>query len=221
MKAIEPIWMEKPETAGRVRGRIEAILDWAAARGYRQGENPARWRCHLENLLPKKSKVRRVEHHAALPYAEIAAFMAELRRQEGVAARALEFAILTAARTGEVIGAKWGEIDLDERLWTLPAEHMKAAKEQCRGPVVTTLRRIGPIFRRRGPTVDGQGLSQRQVHSAPDPPQRDYRFVLRSTDLAKTPSDTMLSAHRLCSVAPCLGIQPRSRPDHGPTTTTR
>jgi hypothetical protein len=107
MKALEPIWIGKPETAGRVRGRIESVLDWAAARGYRQGENPARWRGHLENLLPQKAKVRRVEHHAALPYVEIAEFMAALRQQEGIAARALEFAILTAARTGEVIGARW------------------------------------------------------------------------------------------------------------------
>jgi integrase len=129
MKAVEPIWAQKPETAGRVRGRIESVLDWATARGYRQGENPARWRGHLENLLPKKAKVRRVEHHAALPYVEIDAFMAELRRQEGIDARALEFAILTAARTGEVIGAKWGEINLDERLWTVPGERMKAGKE--------------------------------------------------------------------------------------------
>jgi integrase len=129
MKAIEPIWVQKPETASRVRGRIECVLDWATARGYRQGENPARWRGHLENLLPKKSKVRRVEHHAALPYAEIAPFVAELRQQSGVAAWALEFAILTAARTGEVIGAKWDEIDLGERLWTVPAERMKAGKE--------------------------------------------------------------------------------------------
>jgi integrase len=129
MKAIEPIWNEKPETASRVRGRIESILDWAAARGYRAGENPARWRGHLDKLLPKKTKVRRVEHHAALPYGEIAAFVAELREQEGVGARALEFAILTAARTGEVIGAQWDEFDLAERLWTIPAARMKAGKE--------------------------------------------------------------------------------------------
>jgi integrase len=108
MKTLEPSWNSKPETASRVRGRIEAVLDWATARGYRRGENPARWRGHLENLLPKKSKVRRVEHHAALPYPEIAVFMAALRQQEGIAARALEFAILTAARTGEVIGMKAG-----------------------------------------------------------------------------------------------------------------
>ena len=112
MKALEPIWQDKPETASRVRGRIESVLDWATARGYRQEENPARWKGHLENLLPARNKVRRVEHHAALSYPEIADFMAELRQQEGVAACALEFAILTAARTGEVIGAKWDEIDL-------------------------------------------------------------------------------------------------------------
>jgi integrase len=129
MKAIEPIWTEKPETASRVRGRIESILDWARARGFRQGENPARWRGHLENLLPKRSKVRRVEHHAALPYTEIGAFMAALRQQEGLGAQTLQFAILTAARTGEAIGAQWEEISIAERLWTVPAERMKAVKE--------------------------------------------------------------------------------------------
>jgi len=123
------LWTTKPETASRLRGRIEAIIDWATARGYRQGENPARWRGHLENLLPTKAKVRRVKHHAALAYDETAGFMVELREQEGVAARALEFAILTAARTSEVIGAKWGELDLVERLWTVPGERMKAGKE--------------------------------------------------------------------------------------------
>ena len=129
LKALEPIWTAKPETANRVRGRIESVLDWATARGYRQGENPARWRGHLENLLPGKSKVRRVKHHAALPYAEIGDFMARLRAQDGVAARALEFTILTAARTREVIGAKWSEINVTERLWTVPAERMKSGRE--------------------------------------------------------------------------------------------
>ncbi len=129
MRAVEPIWTVKPETASRLRGRIESVLDWATARGYRQGENPARWRGHLENLLPARSKVRRVEHHAALPYGEIAAFMGELRGRDGIAARALEFAILTAARTGEVIGATWAEFDLQGRLWTIPAERMKAGRE--------------------------------------------------------------------------------------------
>jgi len=129
MRALEPIWREKPETASRVRGRIENVLDWATARGYRQGENPARWRGHLENLLPKKTKVQRVEHHAALPYAELPEFMVELQRREGVAARALEFLALTAVRTGEVRGAKWSEINLVQRLWTIPAERVKAGRE--------------------------------------------------------------------------------------------
>ena len=108
-KAIEPIWAEKSETATRVRGRIESILDYAKARGWREGENPARWRGHLDKLLPKKGKVRRVEHHPALPFAEIPGFMEGLRQENGSAARALEFAILTAARTGEIIGARWDE----------------------------------------------------------------------------------------------------------------
>ena len=128
-KVIEPIWSEKPETASRVRGRIESVLDWAKVRGYRQGENPARWRGHLENLLPARSKVRSVEHHAALLFAEIGGFISALRLEVGTAARALEFAILTAARTGEVIGATWGEIDLDGKVWTIPASRMKASRE--------------------------------------------------------------------------------------------
>jgi integrase len=129
MKVLEPIWTTKLETASRVRGRIESILDWAKSRGYREGENPARWRGHLENLLPKKSKLHRVEHHAALPYTEISSFIGELRQQEGVAARALEFTILTTTRTGEVIGARWPEIDLENRLWVVPSTRMKAGRE--------------------------------------------------------------------------------------------
>jgi integrase len=129
LKCLEPIWTEKPETASRVRGRIESILDWAKVRDYRAGENPARWRGHLDKLLPARSKVRRVEHHAALPYAELPGFMVALREQEGIAARALEFLILTAARTGEVIGARWNEIDLLDKTWTVPAARMKAQRE--------------------------------------------------------------------------------------------
>jgi integrase len=129
MQVLEPIWATKAETASRVRGRIEAILDWATTRGYRQGENPARWRGHLNNLLPKRSKVAKVEHHAALPYAEMAEFMAALRKQEGMGTRALEFAILTAARTGEVIGTQWDEIDLTAAVWTIPGDRMKAGRE--------------------------------------------------------------------------------------------
>ncbi|MGJ4952463.1 tyrosine-type recombinase/integrase [Bradyrhizobium sp. HKCCYLS20291] len=127
MKIIEPLWSKKPETASRLRGRIEAVLDWATVRGFRQGENPARWRGHLDKLLPARAKVRRVKHHAALPYDELPAFMAALRAQDGVAARALQFLILTAARTGEVIGARPEEIR--DAIWTVPAGRMKSSKE--------------------------------------------------------------------------------------------
>jgi integrase len=129
MRVLEPAWKTTPETASRVRGRIESVLDWAKVRGYREGENPARWRGHLDHLLPKKAKVRKVEHHPALPHDEIGAFMSDLRAQEGIVARALEFAILTAARTGEVRGARWGEFNFEARTWTVPGSRMKAGKE--------------------------------------------------------------------------------------------
>jgi integrase len=129
LKCVEPIWKDKTETASRVRGRIESVLDWAAVRNYRSGDNPARWRGYLEHVLPQKGKINKVEHHAALPYAELPAFMAELDRREGVAAKALQFAILTAARTGEVVGAKWDEIDLGAKVWTIPAGRMKGGRE--------------------------------------------------------------------------------------------
>jgi hypothetical protein len=138
IKVLEPIWTTKPETASRVRGRIESILDWAMARGYRQGENPARWRGHLDQLLPKKSKIRRVKHHAALLYAETGNFMADLRQREGIAARALDFTILTVGpRTGGVIGAKWPEIDWKDCLWTIPAERMKRVSGNSKCPSAT------------------------------------------------------------------------------------
>jgi integrase len=129
LKALEPIWVEKPETASRVRGRIESVLDWAKARGLREGENPARWRGHLDKLLPARSKVQKVKHHSALPFDALPDFMARLKTQEGVAARALAFTILTGARTGEAIGAKWDEIDLAAKVWTIPASRMKADRE--------------------------------------------------------------------------------------------
>ncbi|MCZ4342877.1 integrase arm-type DNA-binding domain-containing protein [Sphingomonadaceae bacterium G21617-S1] len=128
MSILEPIWKVKAETASRVRGRIETILDAAKARGYRQGENPARWRGHIAQILPARSRLTR-GHHKALSYGDLPAFMEKLRKREAVAALALEFAILTAARTGEVIGAKWGEVDLEKAVWTIPADRMKAGKE--------------------------------------------------------------------------------------------
>lgn len=126
MRVLEPIWTIKPETASRVRGRIEVILNWAKTHGFRQGENPARWRGHLENLLPSRSRVQKIEHHAALPYSDVGVFMCDLRERAGVAAAALEFLILTAARTSEVIGARWEEMNLSTRTWVVPAERMKA-----------------------------------------------------------------------------------------------
>jgi integrase len=129
MKVLEPIWTTKPVTASRVRGRIEAVLDWAKVRGFREGENPAHWRGHLDKLLPARGKVRKVEHYAALPYAELAGFLIALRKQQGIVARALEFTILTAARGGETRGARWLEFDLSDKTWTVPAERMKANRE--------------------------------------------------------------------------------------------
>ena len=147
LKVLEPIWPTKPETASRLRGRIEAVLDWAIVRGYRKGENPARWRGHLSKLLPARSKVRKVKHLTALPYAELPGFMVALRAQGGIAARALEFTILTAARTGEAIGAKWNEISLTDKVWTVPAERMKAGKERrvpLSGPALRILENMNP-----------------------------------------------------------------------------
>ncbi|KXF90270.1 tyrosine-type recombinase/integrase [Phaeobacter inhibens] len=129
ISTLTPIWAAKPETANRVRQRIEAVIDYASALGIRSGDNPARWRGHLDHLLPKPKKVRAVKHHPALPHAQIADFMADLAQREGVAARALAFTILTAARSGETRGMTWGEVDLDAKVWTIPAGRMKAAKE--------------------------------------------------------------------------------------------
>lgn len=135
LECLNPIWTTKTETATRVRGRIESVLDFATARKYRQGENPARWKGHLDTMLPKPTKLKKVEHHPALPIDDMPAFMVGLRLLEGVAARALEFAILTAARSGEVRGATWDEFDMDAAVWTVPAERMKTKKEH-RVPLV-------------------------------------------------------------------------------------
>jgi len=135
LRAVKAIWYTKPETASRLRSRIELVLDWARVHGYRRGENPARWKGHLNLLLPPRSKVRRVEHYAALPYSEIGAFMAALRQRSDGAALALQFVILTAARTGEALGATWYEIDFKAKTWTIPAERMKKGDRQHRVPL--------------------------------------------------------------------------------------
>lgn len=129
MKVLDPIWQTKTETASRVRQRIESVLDWATVRDFRHGENPARWRGHLQKVLPPRTKVQKVRHHPALPYAEMPTFMNLLRDRDATAARALEFLILTAARTNEVLQIRWNEIDLAAKLWSVPAQRMKAHRE--------------------------------------------------------------------------------------------
>jgi integrase len=127
-KVLRPLWQEKPETASRVRGRIETVLDYAAVHHWRSGENPARWRGHLKHALPKPARGRGVRHHPACPWQQAGAFMRQLEPHQGVAAQALRFLILTASRTGEVLGARWSEIDQARRVWTVPAERMKAGQ---------------------------------------------------------------------------------------------
>jgi integrase len=154
LAALEPIWRAKPETAARVRGRIEMVLDYAKVRGWRSGENPARWRGHLALLLPPHAKIAKVEHHAALPWAEVAAFMVRLAGLDGVAAVAFRFLILTATRTSETLNATWGEIDWDKALWTIPAARMKAGKEH-RVPLsdaaLAALREVAQLRAHAGP----------------------------------------------------------------------
>lgn len=162
VKVLAPIWNTKNETATRLRGRIESILGWATVSNLRQGDNPARWRGHLDNLLANPSKVAPVKNHPALPWRETAAFMAALRRRDGIAARAVEFAILTAARSGEVRGASWDEIDLEARLWTVPASRMKAGKEHRVPLSDVVLAFLGALPRQCNllfPGIKGQPLS--------------------------------------------------------------
>lgn len=129
-KILKPIWVEKPETASRLRGRIEKVLGWAGAKKYRSGENPARWQGgELSHLLPNIGKIQKIEHHASVPYAEVPGLMAELRKLDSISAKALHFTILTAARTGETLGALWAEFDIDAATWTIPAHRMKAGVE--------------------------------------------------------------------------------------------
>ena len=129
VRVLEPIWQDKTETASRLRGRIEVVLDHAKARGWRAGENPAKWKGNLSHRLAKPSAVAQVEHHAALPWQQAGDFVIKLQKVEAVTARALEFVILTASRTNEVLGARWSEFDLDEKVWTVPAERMKNKRE--------------------------------------------------------------------------------------------
>ena len=167
LDVLRPLWARTPETASRLRGRIERVFDAAKAKGLRSGENPARWRGHLEMLLPKRRRLVR-GHHAAYPVDGLPAFMTELRGREAVAARALEFAILTGARTGEVLGMRWMEIDADQAIWTVPAERMKS-RVTHRVPLTpaaqAVLQKVRPLSSEEGALVfpgqrDGRPLSQ-------------------------------------------------------------
>jgi len=162
LRVLEPIWKTKTETATRVRGRIESVLDWATVRGYRHGDNPARWRGHLETLLGNPRKIRKVEHHRALPADDVPPFMAKLRQKAGIGARALELLVLTAARSGEVRGARWGEFDLDKAEWVVPGERMKAGKTHrvpLSAPAVKLLKAL--------PRIDGTDLVFPSVRNTP------------------------------------------------------
>jgi integrase len=148
VQVLEPIWTTKTETASRVRGRIEKVLDWCRVHGYREGENPARWGGNLEHLLPARGNVQKVEPHPALPYEQVGAFMAELRGQPGTAARALEFTILNASRSGEVRLARWDTGELAGKVWTCPAERMKGDKEHrvpLTAPALAVVERMGKV----------------------------------------------------------------------------
>jgi integrase len=158
LKVVEPIWISKAETASRVRQRIETVLDWARARKYVEGENPARLRGHLDKILAKTAKVKRVKHHPAVPYKQINEFVLLLRNKKGSSALALEFMILTAARTGEVIGARWGEIDISSKVWIVPPERMKAGKSDPRQRVAQ-----GKTQERLGKKVGVSGEQVRRV----------------------------------------------------------
>ncbi len=156
LAVLKPLWLTTPETATRLRGRIESVLDFSAVNGWRDAANPARWRGHLDKLLPARAKVRAVKHHAALPWQQVPAFIAELRRRESIAARALELLVLTAARSGEILGGRWGEVDLDGAIWTVPAARMKAKREHrvaLSTPALNLLRSMLPL------RSDGSGRS--------------------------------------------------------------
>ncbi len=162
LKCLEPHWGIKTETMTRVRQRIEAVLDWATARKLRIGENPARWKGHLDKLLPKRSKVQKVVHREALPYDDMPAFMVELRKRQGLGARVLELQILTAARPGEAAGAQWTELELDRAVWTIPGDRMKAGKEHrvpLSAPIVKMLKALHRIDGNVFPGVKGRPLT--------------------------------------------------------------
>jgi integrase len=162
MKVLEPIWCKRPQTAERLRGRIERILSWAKVRGYRQGENPALWRGHLDQLLPAARKLATIKHHPALPYRDVNAFLSALREKDWLASPCIEFLVLTVARSGEARGARWEEIDLVSKTWTIPAARMKGNREH-RVPLserAIELLRTQPRFASEGLVFAGGRLNE-------------------------------------------------------------
>lgn len=204
LQMVEPIWTEKPETANRVRGRIETLLDAAKARGYREGENPARWRGHIAQILPVRAKLSR-GHHKAMPYAELPAFMGALRARKAMAALALEFVILTATRTSEVLGATWSEVDLDKGIWTIPAARMKAGKEH-RAPLspraVEILEAVKPLSKAwlfpsdKGSKLSGMAMSMLLRRMKLDCTVHGFRSAFRDWSAECTGY-----AHEVCEMA--------------------
>lgn len=182
LKVLEPIWIGKTETASRLRGRIEAILDYARVRGYRTGENPARWKGHLDHILPATGDVAKVQHHPSLPYTQMPEFWPKLQAQDGLSARALELCILTATRTADVLGARWSEFDLDNRVWEIPGLRMKAGADHripLSGPAQALLRKLAAI--RRGDYVFPGQQANRPLSSMA------MAMVLRRMKLDVTP----------------------------------
>lgn len=201
---LEPIWKTKAETASRIRGRIETVLDSAKARGHRSGENPARWRGHIALILPPRTKLAR-GHHKAMPYDAVPEFMERLRTREAMAALALEFTILTAARTGETIGADWSEVDLENAIWTIPAERMKAGRPH-RVPLspraVEILKTVQPLGSRwlfpsdRGGKLSGMAMSMLLRRMKVDATVHGFRSAFRDWSAESTGY-----AHEVCEMA--------------------
>jgi integrase len=204
LQIIEPIWKAKPETASRIRGRIETVLDAAKARGYRTGENPARWRGHIAQILPPRSRLTR-GHHTALSYDSMHEFIVELRERRATAALALEFTILTATRTSEVLGATWAEIDLQRQTWTIPGNRMKAGVEH-RVPLshrsVEILREVQPlsadtVFRgAAGGKLSGMAMSMLLRRMGQDVTVHGFRSAFRDWAAERTNY-----AHEVCEMA--------------------
>lgn len=206
LEVLRPIWAAKPETASRVRGRIiEAVLDAARAEGLREGENPARWRGHLDAIMPAKGRVHRVTHHAALPYTEMSEFWQRLRMQDGLGARALMLAILTASRTQEVLGAEWGEVDRAARVWTVPAARMKrgpAHRVPLSAPALDLLGGLWAIRRGNLVFLPAGGPTGRSATWPWPWPCGGWRWTSRRTGSGRRSAPGLRSARRLPTRSP-------------------